>query len=481
MSFSPPIGQIPVSMLINDLMKRVARANAGRARLFVVIALAAAVLLLSAKVLPPSSQVDLAIRGVTVIDVRAGSAQADQTILIEGDRIALVGPADAVPIPTGVTVIDGKNLFAVPGLADLHVHMEADDLPLFLANGVTLVREMNGSAGALELRNKVRGGELIGPEMYVAGPLLAGTTQSHRHIIIQSVEEARVEVEQEAHAGYDFVKVYDGLSSDVYRAIIAAAQEHDIPVIGHIPEAVGIDSVLRSGQQAIEHVEQIVNATVGHDLDLASIHGIVDRIERAHIAVTPTLAAMEILSDRRSAWFDGLFTRPEMAYTPPSVRGWWDSLRDRDRAGGADHAASGTDTVVVGGSSRWIEFQRALTRGLAEAGVPLLVGTDTPNPLLVPGFSIHHEMAALERAGLARSEILRAATLGAAEHLGIADSAGTIESGMRADIVLVAGNPLEDLAYLSQVRGVVLRGEWLPQADLDEGLAEVAARREPTR
>ncbi len=472
---------MPLRNQKNDLMKRVAETKAGRALPFMMIALAAAVLLLSTTVLRSPSQIDLAIRGVTVINVRAGSAQADQTILIEGDRIVELGSKDSIPIPTSARVVDGENLFAVPGFADLHVHMEADDLPLFLANGVTLVREMNGSAVTLELRSKVRSGELIGPEMYVTGPLLAGTAQSHRHKIIQSVEEARAEVEQEARAGYDFVKVYDGLSLDVYRAIIATAQEHDMPVIGHIPEAVGIDSVLRSGQQAIEHIEKIVNATVGHDLDMARIPGIVDQIERANITVTPTIAVMEILSDRRSAWFDALFTRPEMAYTPPSVRGWWDSLRDRDRAGGADHAASGTDSVVVGGSNRWIEFQRALTRGLAEAGVPLLVGTDTPNPLLVPGFSIHHEMEALERAGLERSDILRAATLGAAEYLGIADRRGVIESGMRADIVLVAGNPLEDLAQLRKVHGVVLGGNWLPRAELDEKLAEVAARRVPTR
>ena len=268
-------------------------------------------------------------------------------------------------------------------------------------------------------------------------------------------------------------KVYEGLSAETYRAIIATATALDMPVVGHIPEDVGLDSVIGHKQRSIEHVEQIVRATVGHELDRARIPDIVRRIRGGATSVTPTLAAMEILSTRRSAWFDGLFTRPQMRYVPPEVRGWWESLRQPAGTGAA------LRDTVVGGAGDWIEFYRELTAALAEAGVPILVGTDTPNPLLVPGFSLQHELEALVRAGLEPARVLRAATHDAAVFLDAGKEFGALQPGLRADIVLVAGNPLENLSYLGKVRGLVLRGDWITRESLVESLEAVGLQREP--
>ncbi len=418
-------------------------------------------------------QAQLAVRDVAVVDVVTGQISSNQTILIEADRILAIGPVDDTQIPPGAEVIAGEGLFATPGLVDLHVHMEADDLPLFLANGVTTVREMNGSPETLALRAEVQAGKREGPSAYIAGPLLAGVEQQWSHRLVLTPEEGRDEVMLEQEAGYDFVKIYDGLSVETYEAIVATAGELGIPVLGHIPADVGLDRIIRDEQMSIEHVEQIANATVGHMADASAIPDIVRRIATGETAVTPTLAAMEILSSRRSAWFDALFMRPSMPYTPPGVRGWWESLRQ---------PAAVRETLpdgVPGGSNDRIDFYRELTRALWDAGVPMLVGTDTPNPLLVPGFSMHHELEALVRAGLDPARILRAATHEAALHLDAEEEFGALRPNLRADIVLIGGNPFDRISHLSDVRGLVLRGEWFSPARLEDSLAEVQRRRVP--
>ncbi len=420
-----------------------------------------------------SNQVQLAIRGVAVVAVGTGQIIPDQTILIDENRIVTIGSAADIEIPSSARVIAGQGLFAVPGLVDLHVHMETDDLPLFLANGITTVREMNGSTETLELRTQVEDGARRGPRIYVAGPLLAGVEQQWRHRLVGDPDQAREEVLLQKAAGFDFVKVYDGLSTDTYQAIVATASELGLPIVGHIPSEVGLRGVVEHDQLSIEHVEQIMNVTVGHMPDRSRIADIVQTIRGGSTAVTPTLAAMEILGSPRSAWFDGLFSRPEMAYAPTAMLNWWESLRQAPEA-----RVTLRDTVTGGTGSR-IEFLRELTRELADAGVPILVGTDTPNPLLVPGFSLHHELEALVRAGLDPRRVLRAATRDAAIHLGAEDVFGTIQTGLQADIVLVGGNPFASLSHLRDVRGLVLRGEWFARDRLQNALDEVAEL--PTR
>ena len=410
----------------------------------------------------------LAIQDVSVVDVIAHGVVPNQTILITGDRITSIGPASEIDIPPSAEIVDARGLFAVPGLTDLHVHIDEEDLPLFLANGVTTIREMNGSLDHLALRDEVESGERTGPAMYVTGPLLAGVEQQWRHQLVTTTDEARQEVARQAEAGFDYVKIYDGLSLEVYETIAGLADSLGLSFLGHIPESVGLDRVVAQGQLTVEHVEQLVNATAGHDLDLLQVPGTVERLGQGEIAVTPTLAAMEILSSRRSAWFDSLFERPEMIFAPTGVVGWWESMRQRPGA------RAGLRDTTTGGAGERIEYYRALTRALSAAGVELLVGTDTPNPLLVPGFSMHHELEALVRAGLDVGLVLEAATQGAAVHLGAEDEFGSISPGLRADIALVTGNPLDDLANLRDLRGLVLRGSYLDRPRLDAMLDDVA-------
>ncbi len=425
--------------------------------------------LVSARSAATAGTETMALRGVHVLDVSTGTVRRSQTVLVRDGLIAAV-VADAEYQPSAsVRMIDGRDRYLMPGLADMHVHHGADDLALFLANGITTVREMNGSAEALARRAAIRAGRLDGPTLLVSSPLIAGTRQPWRHELATDSLTATLLARQLVSMGYDFLKVYDGLTPEAYMALAAVSEESGVPLVGHIPEQVGLRYVLAHGQATIEHVEQIVHATTGHTLDTAAIAGIVRTIRASGARVTPTLAAMEILNDGGSRWFDSLFTRPEMRYAPPNEREWWNSFRRPVK--------DGAPAAGPGGAGRLITFQRRLIRELERAGVPLLVGTDTPNPLLVPGFSLLHELQALERAGIARSTLLRMATAGAAEALGQAQQFGQVSTGMRADLLLLTAYPLDSLGALRAIEGVMVRGKWHSRAALNQELERVGRAR----
>jgi imidazolonepropionase-like amidohydrolase len=406
---------------------------------------------------------------VSVVDVEQGRVIPGQAVIITDGRISWVGDAGRASIPAGALRVPGQSRFLVPGLSDMHAHLDEDDLPLLLASGVTLVREMNGAPRHLAWRREIAGGTRVGPTMIVAGPLLAGTAQRYRHVVLSTPDQATALVTALADSGYDFIKAYDDLAQPVYQALMAAAAARRIPVSGHISRFVGLDGVLAQGQRSIEHVEQVLNAVGGHRADTAAVDSAMRAIAASSTWVTPTLAVMEALTLTSSPPVWQRFDGPEMLYVDSDTRAWWNSLRRGDRPAGASPRAV----------AYYALFQR-LARNLHQMNVSFLVGTDTPNPLMVPGFSVHLELAALEEAGIPRPVILRAATAGAARFLGTPEEFGTIRPGGRADLILVGGNPLENLNALARPEGVMARGEWLPRERLDQMMEQVRKKRAPT-
>lgn len=390
----------------------------------------------------------------------------DHAVLIRGDTIVWVGPDAARPRDGTAVEEDAQGRFLLPGLIDLHVHLSEAHLPLFLANGVTAVREMNGSAAHLRMRDEIAAGERRGPRMSVASPLLTDQDWSVRHVRVPHADSARALVDRLAEAGYEWLKIYDGLSAEVYAALVEGAREHGLPLTGHIPESVGLAGVLDAGQD-LEHVEKIAWVTVGMDPDPARIPDVVEAVSAAGVRLTATLWSQRILMAQGSVEYDSLFARPESRFVSDGTRGWWSSLRrDPPRRQDPD-----------GRAARLHAWQRALVRALHEAGVPILVGTDTPNPLLVPGFSMHDEIAALVGAGIPVGDVLRAATAVAGDVLGGKGTLGVVRAGARADLLLVADDPLETPGVLRTPDAVISRGRLLRRADLDAMLdaAEAAA------
>lgn len=409
--------------------------------------------------------VPIVLRDVSILTMESDTALTRHALIVDGEEIVWMGPSAELQVPPRASVIDGGGRFLLPGLADLHVHIQAIDLPLFLYNGITAVREMNGAPAHIALRDSIARGLRIGPRMVVTSALLAGDSQPWRHVLVPDEATAR-RVAHEANAhGFDALKVYDGLGAGAYTALADASRTLGLPLVGHIPREVGLEGVLRAGQRSIEHVEQITYATVGNSLDPGRIPAIAAQIAESKIWVVPTLAAQRILTQRRTAAYDARLAAPEMQFVGPDVLAWWKSLKAPE--GTAD---APSDDQHRQRAEAFYAFQRDLVRALHDAGVPLLVGTDTPNPLLVPGFSIHLELAALIDAGIPAIEVLRMATRDAACFLGEDGQWGIVKPGAAADLVLVDGDPRERIEVLETPVGVMVRGTWLDRENLDSVL-----------
>jgi hypothetical protein len=386
--------------------------------------------------------------GVSLLTMDAPALVSGATVLVAGGRIQAINPQG---IPAAACRVEGAGRVLMPGLADMHVHTDERELPLFLANGVTLVREMNGSPTHLALRERVASGALVGPRMLVASPLLAGVEQRFRHTMVSSAEDAfRVAHEIKA-AGYDYLKIYDGLSREAYEALVEAGRTLGLPLDGHIPHAVGLRDVLANGQR-LQHTEKIAMALAGHSGDTTRLADARRLFREYPTWVTPTLAVMRVLDAMQTTEYAAWLERPELAYVDAGSLAWWRSL-------------AGTRSPRP--LSPYFRFQAALVPVLRDAGTPMLLGTDAANPMMVAGFSVHDELAALvEHGGLTSFEALVTSTVNVGRFLGDTLQ-GRLVVGAPADLVLVNGDPLADLARLRRPEGVMVRGRWLPREELD--------------
>jgi imidazolonepropionase-like amidohydrolase len=415
--------------------------------------------------------------GVDVVRVAEGDVLSDQVVVVRDGRIEALGPVGETQVPEGARVVDGEGAFLAPGLADMHVHLvDPTRLVLFLANGVTTVRDLFGNPFKLQLRAQLAAGEALGPALHTAGPIIDGDPPVWSGSdVVTTTEEAVAVVRAQHEAGYDFLKVYERLSAEVYEAIVSEAARLGIEVHGHVPQAAGLDLVLESGQSTIEHLTSYGPAlarkgaprpaVAAAALPMAAGWTAVDAEKQAFYADwtaeagtwnCPTLVVTErAFSCPDAGWHDEA-TSPGLGYVGAMLQQSWG-------AGAATYSSS-CEAIQAGMPGRY-----AFVKALHEAGAGLLIGTDTPNPWVVPGFSIHGELAHFVAAGLTPAEVLRIATLDAARFL--QDDFGDVRTGLRADLVLLAANPLEDLAAYREPLGVMVRGRWLPREELD-GLLE---------
>jgi imidazolonepropionase-like amidohydrolase len=427
---------------------------------------------------------------VSVVPMSSDQVLSEQTVLVRGDRIVAIGPVAQVAVPSDARRIDGRGMFLVPGLCDMHIHLMRGEvtaeLALFLAYGVTTIRQMSGSPKVLELRQKVREGSVLGPTIFTVGPLVDGDPPvwNEGTTVVTTPDAARRAVEDQKNAGYDQVKVYDHLLLPEYDAIVGEAAKAGILVVGHLPAAVPLEHALDAKQASIEHLggylayvqradspfrqvahekphessagtrESAGQAPVGA-LEMAAW---VDDARVAEIARmtassgtwnVPTL--VQLVNAKRADEHQAAWQRPGMQYATKGMRDWWNSDVDD------------TDPTK---RARLLKVRSSIVRALHDAGARLLVGTDTPHPFVLAGLAVHDEMRNLVEAGLSPYEALRAATRGPAEFVGQPSEFGVIAQGARADLVLVDGDPLVDIANASHVAGVMLRGQWLSKESL---------------
>ena len=412
---------------------------------------------------------------VTVLPMDTARALAHHTVVVDGDRIVQVGPVAAVKIPADAQRIDGRGKFLIPGLGEMHGHNpplgSAQSYVetiyfLFVANGVTTVRGMLGWPGQLELRDKVKSGEILGPSLYLAGPSFTGTGANA--VLSPAAAEARVR--QQKAEGWDLLKVHPGLKREVYDAMAKTADEVGIRFAGHIPADVGLVHAMEKRQETVDHLDGYIEVLKADTVpvDRAKLAEIVKLTRETGTAVVPTMPLWETIIGAADSQV--IYAYPELAYLPTSVVNGWRASYER-RIGNPNFNRTRAAQIAAN--------RKVVLKALNDGGVTILFGTDAPQEFSVPGFSIHHEMQANVAAGMTPYEVLRSATKNVGENLGprAKDKFGLVATGHRADLVLLAADPLADIGNVAKRAGVMVRGRWLSEADIQTRLAKIAAER----
>ena len=495
----------------------------------------------------------IAFVNVHVIPMDIERVMENQTVIVTGDRITTIGPVDVVAIPDDAEIIEGNGAYLMPGLADMHVHLDFDpdpaSLQLYLANGVTTVRSLNTVPEQLAWRDQVNNGDLLGPTIYSSGRTIVGVPGEYAQMVRlsrllvvvapliiglviwlfvwllarftsiitnfgpakrlllpslaglllvgmllyfviplttfmqmvagptitvpESENEARQMVREQYEAGVDFIKPYNFLPREHYFAVMDEANRLGLYTAGHTtayPEVVSVQEMLAAGQDEVVHADEFthyfwvgydpdVNEWVEYDIDMSHIDDVAALVAEADMAVTPTLITNDMallgLEDT-----EGLLSQPQYEVIRPETMETW-------RQGGRFVRWQGQQTYR---RDNWRVLLVELTRAFNEHGVLINVGTDVSVEGVIPGYAVHQELLRLVEAGLTNFEALAAGTRNpgiTVERMVGQGNFGTVVTGNRADLILLPNNPLEDVSYTQERLGVMVRGTWFSQAELD--------------
>lgn len=439
-----------------------------------------------------SPRQSLVVTHVTVIDATGAPPLPDMTVVVNEKRIVTVGSSRDVRLPPHARVVDGRGKYLIPGLWDMHVHTVFGDwlprnekvtLPLFVANGITGVRDMGSDLDVVkQWRARIEAGTLLGPRMVIAGPMLDGPVPRFPSSTpIANAADGRRVVDDLKAQGVDFIKIQSLIPRDGYFAAADEAKKLGITFVGHVPDAVRASEASNAGQKSIEHFTGIFEgaSTIEDQLIVGpkSLGRNVSTFdpERARklvelMAKNQTWQVPTLVWERGQWLIDDIDLRhdPLTKYAPKAwTKRTWPMfvssiLTDMD-----------TDPLPV--RKQFVQMELDMTLAMFRAGVPFMAGTDTAAGVhIFPGFSLHQELALFVRAGLTPMQALQTATLNPARFLGRLDDMGTVEKGKLADLVLLDANPLDDIANTRRIRSVVLAGRYFGRADLDRMLKRVA-------
>ncbi len=426
-------------------------------------------------------------KNVNVVTMEKEGVLSGQDVLTENGKIVSLKKSGA-KYGNDVIVVDGSGKYLMPGLAEMHGHVPpVDDLQpmkevmqLFAAHGITTVRGMLGHPKHLELRRMLNSGEFVGPRFITSGPSISGST-------VKTPEEGAAKVRDQKKAGYDFLKIHPGLTLENFNAVASTAKEVNIPFAGHVSFHVGVWKAIDAKQQTIDHLDAFVEGIVpgienipedqvglfgifvADRADVSRLPSLVQALKKNNVWVVPTQALAERwMTPARDA--ESFRNDPEMKYMDQKTIDNWVNVKNgllND---------SRYDSAKV---AQYIGLRRKMIFECNKAGVGLLLGCDAPQIFNVPGISTHHELQYLVDAGLTPYEALKTGTANVGRFLGKPGQIGVIKAGAFSDLILVNGNPLEDISNTKKIEGVMVGKTWMSRADLDATLNKLEKSETP--
>jgi imidazolonepropionase-like amidohydrolase len=428
-----------------------------------------------------SRQQPIVFKSVNVIPMDKEQVLENQDVVIKAGKIIAIGKSGKVKYAKNALVVDAKGKFLLPGLAEMHAHVPPIDdlepmkevLKLFAFNGVTTIRGMLGHPRHLELRQKIQSGEILGPHFYTSGTSLNGNT-------VKTEAEGVEKVKNQKQAGYDFMKMHPGLTLENFNAIVKTAQELKMPFAGHVSYQVGVWRAIEAGYATIDHLDGFVECLVpeiekmtepeigifgifvGHLVDMTKVDKLMKALKDKNIWVVPTQSLAE-------CWFapdktaEALRQAPEMKYIKASDLDNWTTAKKNFMA----HPRYDSAKVA-----QYIQIRRKLIYECNRNGVGLLLGSDAPQVFDVPGFSLHQELQYMVASGLSPFEALLTGTVNVAKFYQQTNQ-GTIRQGNVANLVLLNGNPLQDIRQTQNIAGVMLENQWLSKEFIDKELKKL--------
>jgi hypothetical protein len=430
----------------------------------------------------------IAFTNVNLLPMDRPGVVPEQTVVIVGGVITEVGPASSVTVGAGATLIDGSGRYLMPGLAEMHAHVPPGDDPpreevedilfFYVANGITTIRGMLGSAYQIPLAEEIARGEVLGPHFYVGAPSINASSAP-------TPEAAERLIRDHAAAGYHLQKIHPGVSLETWDHMVEVAAEVDLTFGGHVPSDVGLVHAIETGMSTVDHLDGYVQAVAAPGVvsqinagAAISLEGLVAGVDEARIPeivqltldhdvfVVPTMYLWENLYGVTDP--EPFLSQPEMRYVSAAQRDAW-------RRQAAPGPRGGPAAVRA-----FLDVRNRILEDLADAGASIMMGTDSPQMFNVPGFALHREIAVMSEAGMTNQQILESGTVVVGryvrEHLGLDEDFGTVAPGQRADLVLLGSNPLDDLDHLTDRVGVLVGGRWVSRADIDAGLEAIAAK-----
>jgi hypothetical protein len=435
-----------------------------------VICLAVFAAIVITTVSVPAQAPTLAITGVNVVDVVDGRIVPNSMVTISGQTITSVTQNGAPP--TGARVVDGQGKFLIPGLWDMHAHIQGNEkawLPLYVANGVTGIRDMGADLDfILDIREASSSGRTLGPRIVAAGPILDDAPGDWPlRIRVRNPDEGRAAVQLLKRRGVDLIKVHNFTPRDVFFAIVDEARRQQLPVAGHVPLKVTIQEGVDAGMVTIEHMSEDGRVwkacSGGAQYRPDACRPFFEMLARRHVWQTPTLVALAELA---------VIGTPASAISP-------DQLAYANKRFLEFHAANQSFFLkrpeIVGIMKNLAEVAKVVTRDMAAAGVGILAGCDA----MIAGFCVHDELSTMVAGGMTPAAALQTATVNPARYLGREMTLGTIAAGRLAGLVLLDANPLQDIANVRRIRAVFTAGRLLDRSALDQLLSQARAAAQP--